>query len=587
MNRHKNEKPENTYNFDCHSNVHDYRGRALQVEVASAEPESKNDDNNERDSNLCEADALRRRSKWIFHHNLPFFFENLLPTKPSGATSYNVYRGTTSGGESTTAIATGIAIVSYTNTGLTNGTTYFYTVKAVNALGISGASNEASAQPLAAVPQAQIASGTAVIDGTVDAAWSNATVYTLTKSSGTLPSGHVLSATWQGLWDATNLYVLVNVTDDVLLQYVTNPWEGDSVEVYVDADNNKSTTYDANDFQYEFPWNSTVITETKHSPASLTGVAFAQVNITGGYRIEAKIPWTTLGVTPANNNLIGVDVHVNNADTTRSTRDGKLEWNDGTDQSWGNPSLFGTGKLTTATVTVPAAPTSLTATSRNAQISLSWTASTGAASYSVYRGTTAGGESTTAIATGIATTTYTNTGLTNGTAYFYKVKATNTAGTSGYSNEASATPAAPAGNTHTGTWALKGVMTTTITFKNAYQSPTGVATNSTYTASFWLKGAGAVQLIMYNGNWANEITRQSFTATSTWTLCTFTFNTGANTQLTYVIHDGMGVAGTLYIDDCFLGVANGTNLLGNPGFESGNSVWAVDPANPWTIVQNP
>jgi len=69
---------------------------------------------------------------------------------------------------------------------------------------------------------------------------------------------------------------------------------------------------------------------------------------------------------------------------------------------------------------------------------LTWTASSGATSYSIYRGTTAGGESTTAIATGITSTSYTNTGLTNGTAYFYKVKAVNSAGTSAYSNEASA-----------------------------------------------------------------------------------------------------------------------------------------------------
>ena len=75
---------------------------------------------------------------------------------------------------------------------------------------------------------------------------------------------------------------------------------------------------------------------------------------------------------------------------------------------------------------------------------MSWTASSGATSYNVYRGTSAGGESTTAIATGITTTSYTNIGLTNGTAYYYKVAAVNSSGTSGYSNEASATPAAAA-----------------------------------------------------------------------------------------------------------------------------------------------
>ena len=113
-----------------------------------------------------------------------------------------------------------------------------------------------------------------------------------------------------------------------------------------------------------------------------------------------------------------------------------------------------------ATVTVPTAPTSLAATAGNAQVALTWAAVSGASSYSVYRGTTAGGESTTAIVSGLTSASYTNTGLTNGTMYYYKVKATNSAGTSGYSNEANAKPIASAtkvndngsGAVYAGTW---------------------------------------------------------------------------------------------------------------------------------------
>lgn len=93
----------------------------------------------------------------------------------------------------------------------------------------------------------------------------------------------------------------------------------------------------------------------------------------------------------------------------------------------------------------PATPTALAATAGSAQIALNWMASSGAMTYNVYRGTSAGGESATPIATGITGTTYTNTGLTNGTAYFYKVAAVNSNGISGYSNEASATPSGGGG----------------------------------------------------------------------------------------------------------------------------------------------
>ena len=95
-----------------------------------------------------------------------------------------------------------------------------------------------------------------------------------------------------------------------------------------------------------------------------------------------------------------------------------------------------------ATVTVPSAPSGLAATAGNAQVLLTWSASTGATSYNVYRSTTSGGEGSTAIATGITSTSYTNTGLTNGTKYYYKVAAVNSAGTSSQSTEASATPTA-------------------------------------------------------------------------------------------------------------------------------------------------
>ena len=91
--------------------------------------------------------------------------------------------------------------------------------------------------------------------------------------------------------------------------------------------------------------------------------------------------------------------------------------------------------------TVPSAPTGLAATAGNAQVALSWTASSGAASYNVYRGTTSGGEASTPVATGVTSTSYTNTGLTNGTKYYFKVAAVNSAGTSAQSTEASATPA--------------------------------------------------------------------------------------------------------------------------------------------------
>ncbi|WP_458125499.1 glycoside hydrolase family 6 protein [Paenibacillus sp. Z3-2] len=92
-----------------------------------------------------------------------------------------------------------------------------------------------------------------------------------------------------------------------------------------------------------------------------------------------------------------------------------------------------------AGVTAPAAPTALTATAGNAQVSLTWTASAGATSYNVKRALSASGPFTT-IAANVSGTSYTNTSLTNGTTYHYVVSAVNTAGQSANSAVASATP---------------------------------------------------------------------------------------------------------------------------------------------------
>ena len=97
---------------------------------------------------------------------------------------------------------------------------------------------------------------------------------------------------------------------------------------------------------------------------------------------------------------------------------------------------------------VPATPSAPTPTAGNASVSLSWTAPSANGSaitdYKVYYATSAGGTYT-LFADGTSTgTTATVTGLTNGTAYYFKIAAVNAVGDSALSAASTAsTPVAP------------------------------------------------------------------------------------------------------------------------------------------------
>ena len=79
---------------------------------------------------------------------------------------------------------------------------------------------------------------------------------------------------------------------------------------------------------------------------------------------------------------------------------------------------------------------------RHAQVTLSWTAVNGATGYNVKRSTTSGGPYIT-VGPNVTPTSLTDSGLTNGTTYYYVVSALNAGGESANSAQVSATPVAP------------------------------------------------------------------------------------------------------------------------------------------------
>ena len=191
------------------------------------------------------------------------------------------------------------------------------------------------------------ASGPVVIDGAVEDLWALAREYKIGNMIYMPASSESdLSASYKALWDETNLYVLVNVTDDSLKNDSDSDlwYQDDCVEVFIDADNSKSNEYGENDAQYHFDWDRTHPTMDRFQRGRLSGVEFAMVTTGNGYRTEIKFPWSTLGTKPSASTKIGLDVHVND-DDDGGDRDTKITWRGKEDNAWQTPSAFGIGEL--------------------------------------------------------------------------------------------------------------------------------------------------------------------------------------------------------------------------------------------------
>ena len=169
------------------------------------------------------------------------------------------------------------------------------------------------------------------IDGNLsETSWNLAT--SASKSSIGTPNNTI---TLGASWDNSNLYVAVKVLDSNLFNDSANTWEDDSVEIYIDANHNRGTTYDSFDRQFVKGYNDTSLS----SIGSTTGVVHAVAAISGGYTIEMSIPWSNLGVSPSSGMLIGFDIG-NNDDDNGGTRESQTVWW-GNSNNYNNTSAFG------------------------------------------------------------------------------------------------------------------------------------------------------------------------------------------------------------------------------------------------------
>jgi hypothetical protein len=327
-------------------------------------------------------------------------------------------------------------ITTYADTGLIAGTSYSYRVRASNTAGDSAYSNTASATTGVTAPAAPSGlSATAAFSTSITLSW--------TDQSTNEDTFKVERALGAGAFSQVGT-VGPNVTtyaDSGLIA-------GTSYSYRVRASNT------GGDSAYSNTASATTLPSSPAAPSGLTATAASTTSISLTW-VDQSTNEDTFKIERALGAGAFSQVATVGPNITTYADSGLTA---GTSYSYrvrasntGGDSAYSNTATATTVPTAPAVPSGLSATAASStSINLTWVDnSTNETSFKIERALGAGAFSQVGTV-GAGVTTYADSGLTAGTSYSYRVRASNTGGDSAYSNTASATtlptpPAAPTG----------------------------------------------------------------------------------------------------------------------------------------------
>ncbi len=362
------------------------------------------------------------------------------PVTP-GSTSYDIYSSTTSGsgyslvasGVTGPVCGSGFDNATYLDTNAVNGATYYYVVQSVNSVGASADSPQSSG----VTPSSGISSSgpAAPMELTVSSAVHHSVTINWSASAGADFYTIYRSTLYDNGGGASNTLdtIVLDNTNTGTTYTDTSPTDGSIYSYSVTATSAGGTSANS---------ASAVAIPLPSPPASPPG----NVTVTAGSgQTNYFIYWSpvpgavgyivsryTNSTVPLNYSTFVMSITETNwSDTTNLSADAQYFY---------MITAVNAGGIASAAVVAgpPGVPAALGATAGNAEVLLEWSATPGASSYTILRGTSSGGESV--LATGITATSYVDTGLNNGTTYYYEVEAVGGSGTSAKSIQASATP---------------------------------------------------------------------------------------------------------------------------------------------------
>ncbi|MDR2692886.1 MAG: fibronectin type III domain-containing protein [Chitinispirillales bacterium] len=313
----------------------------------------------------------------------------------SGAMGYRVYRSTSSSG-SYIQVGGNISSssTSYTdNANLSPGTTYYYKVSACNGLGESPQSSPRNATTIINAPTNVSASSTS--SSSITITWSpvsGAAGYRIYRGGSQVGSTSSTSYTENGLSPGTLYY------------YTVSAYKGNVESLHSSPPASVTTILNA-------PTNVNAISTSSSS----ISVTWASVDGAAGYRVyrntsaggtyepvgsTSSTSYTDNGLSPGTTYYYKVSAYKGNVESSQS--------------SYANATLD---------LDPPSSVSAISTSSSS--ISVSWSLVNGATGYRVYRSTSFSGSYYEIATRTSSSTSYTDNGLSPGTAYYYKVSAYN------------------------------------------------------------------------------------------------------------------------------------------------------------------
>jgi len=359
-----------------------------------------------------------------------------------GATSYTLQRSTISGGSFTTIANPSGA--NYIDTGLVNGTTYYYILSAINSHGSSSNSVQVSAIPSTVVSgligywKFDEGSGMIAYDSS-----GNNNFGALAASPTWITPGKVGPSALQ--FNAASMQS-VSVSDSTSL----DPIQGLSITAWINAanwnGNRRIVQKGDSDNQYR------LLVENGVFKFDLTGVGTLTTSLppTGSY-VHAAGTWNGSTMAIYFNGVLKASLAATGTNATTTDpltiagKNGSGTAGDYFQGALDDVRVYNRGLSVSEIAVVMAlpleVPQGVAALATNAQVNLAWKPVSGATSYHVKRSTTSGTNYNTLATPSVPS--YADLELTNGTTYYYVVSALNATGESANSIETNATPARP------------------------------------------------------------------------------------------------------------------------------------------------